>query len=72
MAKKKPESAEPLAHDRPVTVSEGIRDAVLPEPLIEDEVIRDEREQSIRIEDVVYHHTREAADGRWIYRPLRG
>jgi len=71
MAKKKPESVDPLAHDLPVTVSEGLMDAVLPEPLCEDEVIGDGREQSINVDGVVYHHTRDAADGRWVYRPMK-
>lgn len=35
------------------------------------EIIRDEREQTLRIEGVLYHHVREAADGRWIYAPVK-
>ena len=37
----------------------------------EGEVIRDEKEQPLRIDGEMYHHVREATDGRWIYAPLK-
>lgn len=41
------------------------------EPLIEDEISRVGRDQSVTVDGVVYHHTRETADGRWVYRPQK-
>lgn len=68
-------------------VSTGISDAVIappaeeaaseaaqepsPEPLDKGEVIRNERDHTIRINGQVYHHVREALDGRWIYAPVK-
>ena len=70
MAKQKP-----IKRHNPIAVEAAtvpVEAPVIPSELIESEVISDEREQSIRIDGALYHHTRESADGRWIYRPLRG
>lgn len=58
-------------------VSDGMADAVIAPPvepvdrLDTGEVIRKEKEQTIRIDGKVFHHVREALDGRWIYAPLK-
>jgi hypothetical protein len=74
--KKKPEPS--VAEDATIAaealpdlpVSDGIADAVI-EPLFEDEIIGETREYLLRVGEKVYHHTRDASDGRWIYRPLK-
>jgi len=63
---------EPIAPEGDgVAVTEPVSVEPTPEPLEPGEVIREDREQSIRIDGEVFHHVRNALDGRWIYAPLR-
>ena len=74
IAPPEPEAAPEVAATEPEAEPEPEAVAVVeaePEALEKDEVIGDERAQSIRVDGQVYHHIREARDGRWIYAPIR-
>lgn len=70
------ESAEPEAEEaaRVAAMAESDAPVAETEHLEPGEIIRGKHEEpvySFRVGDVSYHHTRNAADGRWIYAPIR-
>ena len=64
----------PNATDRPPQAADNPRHVVL---ICEDRdgevrpvTVRNPGDQSVRVGDVVYHHTHEDSDGKWIYTRL--
>lgn len=72
MSKKKPTKPAAVAPEPVVVVEPPAPVDVAPADTLEPgEVIRDEKEQTIRIDGVVFHHVRESINGQWIYAPLK-